>query len=343
MPTADRVPLTASSPGMRRVLELVDAVAATDASVLVMGETGTGKEVVARELHARSARRAGPFVAVNVAAIPRDLVESTLFGHERGAFTGAHQDRAGRFELARGGTLFLDEVGELGLDAQVKLLRVLQEGRFERVGGDVELESDARIVAATNRDLGAAIRAGTFREDLYFRLNVVPLHLPPLRERPGEIPALAERFAERYARRYGRETPRISAEVLGTLARCPWPGNVRELEHLVHRMVAVACPRAQLELADLPSEYRDAAGAHARPPEAGRGSTLLRDAVDAFERDFILGVLRRCGWSRNEAAGLLGIHPATMFRKLNRHGLYDGGVAPLRQSAGRRARSREFC
>ncbi|MCW5890305.1 MAG: sigma 54-interacting transcriptional regulator [bacterium] len=229
--------IVGASPALRGVLARAQRVAPTDATVLVTGETGTGKELIARAIRSRSQRAAGPFVSINCAATPAALIASELFGHERGAFTGALQRRLGRFELAHGGTLFLDEVGELPLEMQIALLRVLQEREFERVGGSQPIRTDVRIIAATNRDLGAAIAAGAFRSDLYYRLNVFPIEMPPLRERREDVRALAAFFLERYAQRAGKTIRGIEPLSLQRLEAYPWPGNVRELENVIERSV----------------------------------------------------------------------------------------------------------
>ncbi len=228
------------SPALRHALGQVALVAPTDATVLVLGETGTGKELIARAVHERSARRARPFVKLNCAAIPSDLLESELFGHERGAFTGAVTRRAGRFELANGGTLFLDEVGDMPLDVQAKVLRVLQEQEFERLGATRTTKVDVRLVAATNRDLHEMMRAGTFRADLYYRLNVFPIELPPLRDRPEDIEPLVRHFVARFAPRMQRRIETIPDATLAALRRHPWPGNVRELENFVERSIILS-------------------------------------------------------------------------------------------------------
>ncbi|MEI9976090.1 MAG: sigma-54 dependent transcriptional regulator [Ignavibacteriota bacterium] len=226
-----------SAEPLRKVLALAARVAPSDATVLIGGETGTGKELIARAIHGRSARAAQPFVAVNCGAIPSELVTSELFGHERGAFTGAIQRRIGRFEMAEGGTIFLDEVGELPLEAQVVLLRVLQEREFERVGGERRIAANVRVLAATNRNLNRLVTAGLFRQDLLYRLNVFPIHLPPLRERTGDIPILVAHLLERYAQRLGKRIAGISAHSLELLRSHNWPGNVRELQNVIERAV----------------------------------------------------------------------------------------------------------
>ncbi len=229
--------IVGTSAALQRVLSLLSKVAPTDASVLVTGETGTGKELVARAIHRRSHRSSRPFVSVNCAAIPRDLIASELFGHEKGSFTGALQRRLGRFEMAEGGTIFLDEVGELPLETQIALLRVLQEHEFERVGGTRSIRTNVRVVAATNRDLWAAIAAGTFRSDLFYRLNVFPIEMPPLRERQEDIPVLVEYFIHRCARSAGKNIRGIKKKSLDLLQSYPWPGNIRELQNVIERSV----------------------------------------------------------------------------------------------------------
>jgi transcriptional regulator with GAF, ATPase, and Fis domain len=231
--------IVGTSAALQRVLSLVSKVATTDASVLVTGETGTGKELVARAIHRRSHRSSRAFVSVNCAAIPRDLIASELFGHEKGSFTGALQRRLGRFEMAEGGTIFLDEVGELPLETQIALLRVLQEHEFERVGGTRSIQTNVRVIAATNRNLQAAIAAGTFRSELFYRLNVFPIEMPPLRERREDIPSLVEYFIDRYATKLGKNIRGVSSRTLELFQSCPWPGNIRELQNVIERSVIV--------------------------------------------------------------------------------------------------------
>jgi transcriptional regulator with GAF, ATPase, and Fis domain len=258
------------SPALTRVLRLVEQVAATEATVLILGETGTGKELVAWAIHHLSARRQRPLVKVNCGALPATLLESQLFGHERGAFTGATAQKIGRFELAHGGTIFLDEVGELPLESQVKLLRVLQEGAFERVGGTRTLHVDVRVIAATNRPLDHAVEAGTCREDLYYRLHVFPLTLPPLRERPEDIPLLIHHFVHKYAVKLGKRIETIPRAVMDAWQANPWPGNVRELEHVIERAVILA-HGASLPLEDVLPTRRPAETADRHPADAGSG------------------------------------------------------------------------
>jgi transcriptional regulator with GAF, ATPase, and Fis domain len=255
--------IVGTSPALQTVLSRISKVAPTDSTVLITGETGTGKELVARAIHRRSHRALRAFISVNCAAIPRDLIASEMFGHEKGAFTGAMQRRIGRFELAEGGTIFLDEVGELSADTQVALLRVLQEREFERVGGRQPIHVDVRIIAATNRDLKAAVASGTFRQDLYYRLNVFPVEMPPLRERRKDIPLLVEYFIDRYARKAGKNIRRVSRETLELLQSYAWPGNIRELQNVIERSVIV-CETANFSVDEswLSQQPRDTGAEH---------------------------------------------------------------------------------
>jgi two-component system NtrC family response regulator len=311
-----------ASPAMRRLLELADRVAATDATVLITGESGTGKELVARRIHVRSARAEGPFVAVNCAAIPGELLESELFGHARGAFTGAVRDRTGRFRQADRGTLFLDEVAEIPVALQGKLLRALQEKAVDAVGADAPAPADARIVAATNRDLSARIREGTFREDLFYRLNVVGLPVPPLRERPGDIPPLVGSFLAELAP--GRDIA-IPPAVMEELVRRPWPGNVRELKNACERMV-VLCAGDEVSLADLPPAPRglgDRPGEEASaewPPLPAEGLSL----VD-LEKRVIERALRLKGGNITQAAAYLRIPRHILVYRLGKYGIRRDG------------------
>src|SRR5881396_3101559 len=313
---------------LQRVLSQVDLVAATDSSVLISGETGTGKELVARAIHARSGRRERPLVKVNCAALPSGLVESELFGHEKGAFTGATERRTGRFELAHGGTIFLDEVGELPPETQVKLLRVLQEREFERVGGSQTVKVDVRVIAATNRDLPTAVAEGTFRQDLYYRLNVFPVTLPPLRERPEDIPPLVHYFVARYRAKIGRKISRVPQETMARLGAYAWPGNVRELENVIERAVILS-PGADLEVAPelLPASVPAAAPRSAALTDAAPArSAAPADAVPLalVERDHILSVLRRTNWrvdGPRGAARLLNMHPSTLRSRMQKLGI----------------------
>jgi len=293
------------SPQTRDLLELIERVAPTDSSVLITGETGTGKELVAQAVHERSPRRNEPFVKVNCAAVPEGLLEVELFGHERGAFTDAREQRPGRFELADGGTLMLDEIGEMSPQMQVKLLRVLQEREFDRVGGTQTIEVDIRLVALTNQDLLASGRLPPFRRDLYYRLNVIQINLPPLRERPEDIPVLAKAFLARVCQRIPRHIEGINADAMDLLVRHDWPGNVRELENAIERAVVLACS-TDLSAADF--AFLDA---------NGRPSALA--SLDELEAGHIARVLRTVRGNRTKAAEVLGIHRDTLYRKLRRY------------------------
>ena len=319
------------SPALREVLRRVELVAGTDASVLITGETGTGKELVARAIHSHGARRARPLVKVNCAALPTGLVESELFGHEKGAFTGATERRLGRFELADGGTIFLDEVGEVPADVQVKLLRVLQERELERVGGSRTIGVDVRVIAATNRDLSRAVADGSFRQDLYYRLNVFPVHVPSLRERNEDVPLLVHFFVSRFAAKIGRRIERVAEDTLERLAAYAWPGNVRELENVVERAVilspgpALEVPPEMLPAAApapiVPSAAAAAAGA-ASAPDPAPGEE--QDGLEGVERRHIVATLRRTGWridGPRGAAAILKLHPSTLRSRMQRLGI----------------------
>ncbi|HSN90574.1 MAG TPA: sigma-54 dependent transcriptional regulator [Anaeromyxobacteraceae bacterium] len=316
----DPTGLVGRSEAMRRVLEQVRKVAATDATVLVLGESGTGKELVARALHAQGPRRDGPFVSVSCAALPEALLESELFGHERGAFTGAIRRKLGRFELAHQGTLFLDEVGEIPPAVQVKLLRVLAERRFERVGGEEPVEVDVRVVSATHRDLAALVAAGRFREDLYYRLAVVPVSLPPLRERPGDVEELAAWFVEKLAPRLGRRVKGFTPEALALLRGHAWPGNVRELENVVEQAVVFA-EGEQVRPEDLPEGIRRSPPA---PPPVELEERGLTAVLEDLERQLVQAAYARAKGVKAEAARLLGIKPSALAYKLEKHGLARG-------------------
>ena len=306
--------LIGRSPAMERVFRLVENLEHSEATVLLTGESGTGKEIVARAIHARSPRRGGPFVAVNCGALPGELLESELFGHVRGAFTGAVRDRVGRFEAAAGGTLFLDEVGDLPLPLQVKLLRVLQERTFERVGESRTRTTDARIVAATNVDLRRAVHDGRFREDLYYRLRVVPIEIPPLRARREDIEPLATYLLARVGARQGRAL-RFSPDALRLMLDHGWPGNVRELENALEYAVAV-CKGQTILPEDLPTEIGELHVLGAPPaPVAPRADA---EAIDAAR---IRGALEACRWRRHEAARVLGISRTTLWRHMRELGL----------------------
>ena len=300
---------------MQRMFARLDRVARSEAPVIVLGESGTGKELVARLLHAQSPRSRGPFVAVNCAAFPDTLLEAELFGHEKGAFTGATRRRKGRFFAASGGTLFLDEVAEIPLAAQAKLLRVLQEGVVEPLGSDVPLKVDVRIVSATHRALRQRVEAGLFREDLLFRLRVLELKIPPLRERTGDLPLLVEHFLSRFC--FHAPVPTISARAWAALLNHSWPGNVRELEHAIQQAV-VLCDGDVIDLGHLPTEI---AGDEDTEVESGFAS--LAEASKVFEREYLLRALRLSGGRRTEASRLLGISRKNLWEKLRNHGLAD--------------------
>ncbi len=297
---------------MHKLYQLIAQVARTASTVMITGESGTGKELVARAIHRQGPRKDKPFVPVNLATLTEGLAESELFGHERGAFTGAHQRRLGKFELARGGTLFLDEVAAMKLELQAKLLRVLQEREIERVGGSRRIGIDVRVIAATNTDLRKAVQDQTFRQDLYYRLNVVPVTVLPLRDRPGDIPLLVDHFIRKYNQELTKHIEGVSPHALAVLQEYPWPGNVRELQNVIERSVAlVDGPWIRIE--DLPVELMlpDPAG-RARQPE----TLPLRQACEQFERHIVLRVLHRVRWNQSEAARLLGLHRNTLKMKL---------------------------
>ncbi len=297
---------------MRAALRLATQVAPSDATVLILGESGTGKELIARAIHEGSPRRDGPFVKVDCTALPEGLLESELFGHEKGAFTDAAAEKPGRFELAHGGTLFLDEVGELPQSLQAKLLRVLQERAFERVGGTRTISVDVRILAATNRDLAKALKAGQFREDLYYRLNVVPVVIPPLRRRPEDILPLAAHFLQHFGVRYGKAIPGLSPEAAALLRRYAWPGNVRELEHVIERAV-ILWERGVLTPEELSVDLMAVAG------DGMPDQELM--TLEELEREYIRRVLRRVRGHKSRAARILGINRKTLLEKRKRYGI----------------------
>jgi two-component system response regulator AtoC len=326
---------TGQSRKMRLVDEMIDHVADTDITVLIRGESGTGKELVARTVWARSNRARRPFVKVNCAALPYELLESELFGYERGAFTGAQKRKLGKFEIANGGTIFLDEISETHPSLQAKLLQVLQDGQFSRLGGQTDVLVDARVIAASNRNLEAAVREGSFREDLFYRLNVVTIHLPPLRERRDEIPVLADHFLDRYAREYGKDPKPLPDEVHAAFAAFDWPGNIRELENLVKRIVVLGTAEPVLQ------ELRARTAQAARNPVACSASLgelerflageservslkrVAREAAQVAEARLIAKVLQRTRWNRKEAAAILQISYKALLYKMRDAGLSD--------------------
>jgi DNA-binding NtrC family response regulator len=300
------------STSLKEVLQTAHKVAKLSATVLILGESGTGKELLARLLHRESATPDAPFVAVNLAAIPRELVESTLFGHEKGAFTGAIHQRIGKFELANGGTLFLDEIGDLKSDLQAKLLRAIQEGEVERVGGSRPVRTSFRLIAATNVDLERAVKEGTFREDLYYRINVIPVRLPPLRERIEDLPVLADFFLKRYSTRFHKKVTGIAESTLRMLSHYYWPGNIRELENLIERLVAVTNSEWITD-EDLPFEF------HVVELDRTKSDDSLLDrALTTFERNFLVRALERNAWNVTHTARYLGVPLSTLKFKMER-------------------------
>jgi two-component system nitrogen regulation response regulator NtrX len=329
----------------RSVLEQVAKVAPTNARVLILGESGTGKELIAQSIHERSQRAAGPFVKVNCAAIPEDLIEAELFGSEKGAYTGSVGQREGKFQAADGGTIFLDEVGDMSMRVQTKVLRAIQEGEIERVGGDKTIHVDVRVIAATNKDLVAEVKAHRFREDLYFRLNVLPVTVPTLRERPEDIPLLAQSFLAEYCAENGLSRKRFEPKVMELMVRYPWPGNVRELRNQVERMV-IMCPGREVRIEDCSAEIRAGVPpvalsrrgervedvekrlaspvAVAAPPEpepAAPTPKTLQEARRQFERTMILGALERYDWNVSRAADELGLERTNLHKKIKQLGL----------------------
>ena len=303
--------LIGGSTSLKKVLKNVGRVAPTDSTVLITGETGTGKELIARAIHNLSPRKDRPLVKVNCAAIPAGLIESELFGHEKGAFTGALTKKMGRFEVADKGTIFLDEIGELPLDLQSKLLRVLQEGEFERVGGTQTFKVSVRVIAATNRDLEQQSRTGHCRPDLYYRLNVFPIHLPALREREGDIPLLVQYFVRKFSANFSKKIDRIPERMMTALQRYPWPGNIRELEHVIERAVILS-EGSKLEPIDWLSS------AHSK---AGEGKTLT---LEEMERQHIVDVLNHTNWrvsGEKGAAKILGLNPTTLEARMKKLGI----------------------
>ena len=334
-----RFRLVGQAPAIRQIFAVIEKVANTPSTVLITGESGTGKELIARALHENSARHAGPFIKINCAAIPKTLMESELFGYDKGAFTGAVGAKPGRFELAHGGTLFLDEIGEIPVEMQVKLLRVLQESEFERVGGIKTIKVDVRLVTATNRDLQQEIIAGTFRDDLFYRLNVVPIHIPPLRERREDIPLLAEHFLAKFNDRLKKQIEAISPEAIERLVAYHWPGNIRELENLMERTI-LFCEAPEIRVSDLPPEV---VGAPALPAVPGGTPTSLpiigtadearpaslKEAVRAeterVERELIQRALDETGGNVTQAARKLKISRKSLQTKMKELGLRTGG------------------
>ena len=302
-----------SAPTMKRMFELLESVAASDAAVLILGESGTGKELVANALHAKSLRAGGPLVKINCAALPKDLIESELFGHVKGAFTGAATDKPGLLEEAHRGTVLLDEITEMPLDLQAKLLRVLEDRQVRRLGGSRTVPVDFRLLCSTNREPEAAVRDGRLRQDLYFLINTVTVALPSLRDRTGDIPVLAKAFLERFRTRHGRQVDGIDPEAYRRLLAYPWPGNVRELEHAIERAVLVARGK-EIAVSDLPEGLRAQVG----PPTAGAPAV---GSLEEIERVSIIRALESTGWNKQAAAALLGLRRPTLYSKMRRHGI----------------------
>jgi len=307
--------LVGKSPQMLKIYDLIETVSQTDATVLIHGESGTGKELVANAIHFQSPRKKGPFVKVNCAALPETLLESELFGHEKGAFTGALRQRKGRFEMADGGTLFLDEIGDISPGVQVKLLRVLQERQFERVGGNETLSVDVRLICATQRDLKDEIRKGAFREDLYYRLNVVPIALPPLRERREDVLLLADHFIDKFSKKMGKEITGLTGDAKTLLLKYPFPGNIRELENMLERAIALIKGKA-IQAEDLPDELCGQPSSIQDVCNRIRGSKPLASATKLFEKEYIQSVLEKTKGKKGQAADTLGISRKTLWEKI---------------------------
>jgi transcriptional regulator with PAS, ATPase and Fis domain len=302
-------------PAMQRVFNLVEKVAATDSTILIHGESGTGKELIARAIHFRSTRAGGPFVSINCGALPESLLESELFGHVKGSFTGAIRDKEGLFKVATGGSFLLDEIGETSPAIQVKLLRVLQEKEIIPVGGTSPIKIDVRVIAATNRDLDEEVDEGRFRADLYYRLNVIPVRLPPLRERREDIPILVYHFLRKCRPQHPEVTQAISQDALQAMVEYDWPGNVRELENIVERSVILQAGEV-LELSDLPDIVRQRKSASRAKLFEGTNVTL-----EELEKEYLVTVLNETGWQKKKASSILGINASTLYRKIQRYGL----------------------
>ncbi len=313
-----RFEMIGDSPAMRAIRDQVGRVAPTGGRVLILGESGTGKELIARAVHRNSRRADGPFIRVNCAAIPEELIESELFGSDRGAFTGAVKTRDGKFLQADGGTLFLDEIGDMSLNVQAKVLRALEQGEFERVGGSQTIRVDVRVLAATNRDIARLVEGGRFREDLYFRLNVVPIFVPPLRERRDDIPPLIGHFARQYAEENGFRQKAVSEEAMEILCAYAWPGNIRELRNLVERL-SIMVSGETIGPSDLPDDLR-AARAIARANVSAQGKSL-REIREQVERDYIRAILEEHGWNVTQAARELGIERTNLHKKIKFYGI----------------------
>ncbi len=320
--------ITGRSPAILGLIEEIQRAAPSNATVLITGENGTGKELVARSIHQHSRRSSRPMVEVNCAAIPEELIESELFGHEKGAFTGAHEKRKGKFDMANEGTLFLDEIGDMSLKTQAKILRIIQEQTFERVGGSRIIKVDVRIIAATNKDLRKEIETGGFRQDLYYRLNVIPLHVPPLRERLDDIPLLLEDFFNQLSYESALGRKEITEDAVRLLQRYPWPGNVRELKNFVERLV-IMTPNPVIDVRDLPKDFsaliQDAAPMAEAPSHHCNPYKIptLKEARICFEREYIIGKLEECGWNVSLTASEIGVERSHLHRKMKALGIHE--------------------
>jgi DNA-binding NtrC family response regulator len=313
--------IVGNSEAIIQVFELIKKVADTDSTVLILGESGTGKELINRAIHYNSLRRDGPLIPVNCAAIPEELLESELFGHERGAFTHAIRTRIGRFEQANGGTIFLDEIADMSPSLQVKILRVLQDRSFERIGGLKTIKVDIRVIAATNQDLEDMVRRGRFREDLYYRLNVIPIRVPPLRERVADIPLLVQHFLHEFSRKKKKPSKRLHPQAMDLLLHYPWPGNIRELENLMERLVILS-EGEEIQASELPERFRSkSASPSAKPQEIPDHGIHLTAAVQEFERNLILRALDKSNWVKSRAAQLLNLNRTTLLEKMKKQNI----------------------
>lgn len=319
---AEIIGLVGRSQEIQAVLSKIRKIATSDSTVLITGESGTGKELIARAIHCFSKRSEGPMITLNCGAIPGELLESELFGHEKGSFTGAHKSRMGRFEMAGGGTIFLDEIGDMNPMLQVKLLRAIQEQTFERVGGEKPISVDIRIISATNKNLKKAVEDGSFREDLFYRLNVIPLHIPPLRERSGDIKILCEHFLDRFSHRMEEPVKKLSDKTLEYLEAYSWPGNVRELENLMERL-SVMAENDTIDASDLPENIAHTPAGKTPALKSGDSFEFddkegFNDAVDNFQRHLIINALKKTGWVKAKAAELLKINRTTLVEKIKK-------------------------
>ena len=305
---------------MRKIFKIVEKVASSDTTIMLNGETGTGKGLIARAIHKASARKDQPFIQINCGATPEGLLESEFFGYRRGAFTGATADKAGKFEIAHGGTIFLDEIGDMSADLQVKVLRVLEEGEFERVGGNETIKTDARIIAATHRDLEEEVQKGNFREDLFYRLYVIPIMLPTLKERKADIPYLVSHFIEQFADKKNVSRTKFSDDAMAILVNYSWPGNVRELKNLIERLV-VLHERDEILPEELPEKIRAASSRAAQRKDVSGDGISFNTAVSEFEKALIISALDRTDWVKNRAAQLLKIKRTTLVEKIKRYNL----------------------